>query len=126
MLGVWRCLVLRHVEVALFLFRGLNEGEFMFCEKCGNEISDDARFCPKCGVSLSKDVVSSEESLSGPSANATTSGFMKLFVGVVICGIEIVAIHVLYYGVLGCPKSRAPAMISLAAIGGTWALFERP
>ena len=45
----------------------------MYCKKCGNEISDDARFCPKCGASLSKDFASSEQSFSNPSANATTS-----------------------------------------------------
>ena len=50
---------------------------------------------------------------------------MKLFGGIVICGIEVAAIHVLYYGVMGFPQSRVPAILSLAAIGGTWALFER-
>ncbi len=50
---------------------------------------------------------------------------MKLFIGIVVCVIEVVAIHLLYYGVLGFPQSRAPAILSLVVVGGTWALFAR-
>ena len=49
---------------------------------------------------------------------------MKVVIGVVVCVIEVVVIHVLWYGVLGFSQSRAPAILSLAAIGGTWAVFK--
>ena len=36
----------------------------MFCEKCGNKISDTARFCPKCGQKVEEPAIMQEQSVN--------------------------------------------------------------
>ena len=34
------------------------KGVFMFCEKCGQKLPDEASFCFKCGKSIRQEIIS--------------------------------------------------------------------
>lgn len=57
----------------------------MFCNKCGNQVPDDARFCPKCGRAfMSKEAREALEGIRGGAATPSNARTKRI----VLCAIQ--------------------------------------